>query len=553
MARLNQKPKTNTYTQTHTYEGGAAWRLDNAAIELLFTASVTFAGEDTFYESAAQREQRLVDLTHAATKRNPTTVEQIADQLRNDFKIRTASIIVACEYVAAGGPNPRKVIDSVCQRADEPGEVLAYWASRYGRDKNTKGVLKIPRGIKMGLGDAVRRLYTQRNVLKYDTGGSGFRFADVIELCHVHPVTEIEQDGESKTIDKSGLFRYVMDNRHHNDGPTQLVTRFDDNRLEMLRKNFHLSKIAEDKRRTLLREHGPDMLAEGGYTWERLSSWLPGGMDAEAWEAVIPSMGVMALIRNLRNFDDANISRKRVENVIHKITDPVEVERSRIFPYQVLLAYQHAPSDNWKRALGDTVDLASGNLPRLDGSLLVIDTSSSMRGTLSSKSKADRVTVAGLQAASIARHSRNCDVVIFGNTNRKITHEVRGKSLLGAAKYIYDQVGSVGHATFGHTAIKDHFDPDRHQRAIIFTDDQMHDSMDKADSHVYRNYYGSRGVGPADISHVPQVITFNVGGYGTQSTIGKGRITVAGFSDAIFTAIAKIMQLETTAPETTTV
>src|SRR5262245_7355400 len=132
MPRFNQPPR-QTYTPTQTHEGGVAWRPDNAAVELLFTAAVTFVGEDTFYESAEVRSKRIVELVHKAVARDPKVVEDIARQLRDDFKIRTAAILVGCEYVAAGGPNPRKVIDSVCQRADEPGEVLAYWFATHGR------------------------------------------------------------------------------------------------------------------------------------------------------------------------------------------------------------------------------------------------------------------------------------------------------------------------------------------------------------------------------------------------------------------------------------
>jgi hypothetical protein len=54
-----------------------------------------------------------------------------------------------------------------------------------------------------------------------------------------------------------------------------------------------------------------------------LSGWLPGGMDAQAWEAVIPSMGVMALVRCPRNFDQAANSDLAVEAVIAKITDRI--------------------------------------------------------------------------------------------------------------------------------------------------------------------------------------------------------------------------------------
>ena len=82
----------------------------------------------------------------------------------------------------------------------------------------------------------------------------------------------------------------------------------------------------------MLRARGSAALADAGFSWERLSGWLPGGMDAEAWETVIPSMGVMALVRNLRNFDEAGISDAAIDAVITKITDADEVARGAAVP-----------------------------------------------------------------------------------------------------------------------------------------------------------------------------------------------------------------------------
>jgi hypothetical protein len=65
-------------------------------------------------------------------------------------------------------------------------------------------------------------------------------------------------------------------------------------------------------------------------------------MDAEAWEMTVPSMGVMALVRNLRNLDQAGISDAAVDAVIAKVTDAAEVARARLFPYQVWAACRPA-------------------------------------------------------------------------------------------------------------------------------------------------------------------------------------------------------------------
>jgi hypothetical protein len=243
-------------------------------------------------------------------------------------------------------------------------------------------------------------------------------------------------------------------------------------------------------------------------------------MDAEAWETVIPSMGVMALVRNLRNFDQAGISEAAIETVIAKITDADEVARARLFPYQVWAAYKHAPSDNYKRALGRTLEHTVANIPALDGTLVVIDTSGSMQSPVSNKSKMQRVEVAAVMAMATAKRASNVDVVIYGQTNA-LVRKLDGASVLAGVDKVVRSVGSVGHATYGHTAIKRWYDPKRRRRAVIFTDDQQHDS------------------GNVRLVHVPLIYTFNLAGYRPSALpAGEwGRYTLGGFTDATFTAM----------------
>ena len=61
----------------------------------------------------------------------------------------------------------------------------------------------------------------------------------------------------------------------------------------------------------------------------------------------------------------------------------------------------------------------------------------------------------------------------------------------------------------------------RHQRAVIFTDDQQHDS------------------GHVRLDHVPLIYTFNLAGYRPSALPSgeRGRYTLGGFTDATFTAM----------------
>ena len=181
-------------------------------------------------------------------------------------------------------------------------------------------------------------------------------------------------------------------------------------------------------------------------------------------------------------------------------------------------AYQHAPSDNWKRALGRTLDHTVANMPALDGTLVVIDTSGSMQAAVSNRSQLRRVDVAAVMAMVTAKRAKDVDVVIYGQRNA-LVHRLAGTSVLSGVDRVVASVGTVGHATYGHTAIARWFDPHRHRRAIIFTDDQQHDA------------------GAVRLDHVPLIYTFDLAGYRPSALPAgeRGRYTLGGFTDATFT------------------
>ncbi|HMK10488.1 MAG TPA: TROVE domain-containing protein [Acidimicrobiales bacterium] len=491
-------PIRTTDARTITHQGGAAF-LRDAESDLFLLAVTNLVGEDTFYERAGDRDARFASLVGAVTASNPAFVAGLAPYLRETMRMRSAAIVMAAEYVAAGGPGGRSVIARTLQRADEPAELLGYWLTRHGRN--------VPMPVKRGIADATRRLYNERAALKYDGLSRQMRMADVIEMTHPAPRDERQ----------SVLFKHLLDRRHHDDA------RADATYLPVLAAAAELDAVPIDERRAVLRARGGAALADAGFSWERLSGWLPGGMDAEAWEAILPSMGVMALVRNLRNFDQAGISQAAVDTVIAKITSADDIAAARLFPYHVWAAYKNAPSDDWKRALGRALDHTVSNVPALDGTLVVIDTSSSMQAALSARSTIQRVEVAAVMAMASAKRASNVDVVIFGQSNA-IVRGLEGMSVLRGVEKVVGSVGSVGHSTFGHTAIARWFDRTRHKRAVIFTDDQQHDS------------------GQVNLDHVPLIYTFNLAGYRPSALPAgaRGRCTFGGFTDAMFAAVQVI-------------
>ena len=130
---------TEAVPSGQTHEGGTGYAQD-ARSELFLRATASFAGEDSFYEEAAVRDGRMRELvSELATDADGFAwLQGFLSWLRDGGNMRTAPVVLAAEAVrarlAAGleGGN-RQLVGSVLRRADEPGEMLAYWTSRYGR------------------------------------------------------------------------------------------------------------------------------------------------------------------------------------------------------------------------------------------------------------------------------------------------------------------------------------------------------------------------------------------------------------------------------------
>jgi hypothetical protein len=152
---------------------------------------------------------------------------------------------------------------------------------------------------------------------------------------------------------------------------------------------------------------------------------------------------------------------------------------------------------------------------------VVIDTSGSMQAPVSGRSTMARVEVAAVMAMATAGSARHVDVVIYGQGNARV-RGLAGASVLAGVQKVMGLVGTVGHATFGHTAIASHFDPRRHKRVVLFTDDQQHDA------------------GEVRLEAVPVIYTFNLAGYRPSALPagGRGRYTLGGFTDATFAAMS---------------
>ncbi|MEU4251864.1 TROVE domain-containing protein [Amycolatopsis sp. NPDC026612] len=490
---------------TVTHEGGAGYARDpKSALFLLAVANLV--GEPTFYESADTRDTRYAELIHRSTLDDPEWTVRFLRWLRTDANLRTASLVGAAEFAKARRDADldglsRQVVAEVLQRADEPGELLAYWTSVHGR--------AVPKPVKRGVADAAEKLYDERSFVKWDSAARAFRFADVLELTH--PGKRDDAQGE--------LFRHVLDERHARGNAIPDV-------LKTLRARAELLSWDAGRRRALFgRPDAADVLHAAGMTWESVAGWLQGPLDARVWEALIPSMGYMALLRNLRNFDEAGVSDAVARQVAERLADPAQVAKSRQLPMRFLAAHRAAPSLRWAWALEQAIAHALANVPWLAGrTLILVDTSASMNDRFSKDGSLMRWDAAAVFGLALGRRCEKADVVSFSNgywgRGTKVFKLRRGGSLLSDVERWKSGGFFIGGGTDTAGAVKKHFA--KHDRVVILTDEQA--------------AYGD--VGQALPAHVP-LYTWNLAGYraGHAPSGGAHRHTFGGLSDQAFRMI----------------
>lgn len=519
-----------------TYEGGKAYLRDEKS-ELFQLAVVNMVGQDTFYEGAGDRDSRYVQLVRQLAVSDFTWTFNLLRWLRGpEGNLRTASLVGAAEAVharleagdhgASGAtvPDPRdsvatsdvatnrRLIEAVLQRADEPGELLAYWTGKFGR--------KLPQPVKRGVADAVRRLYTERGFLRYDSESKGFRFADVIDL--VHPKTDVEWQGD--------LFRHALNARHGHD---EIIPET----LFGVRARRAINAQTPDKRHQLAQlalKHG---LGHSSYEramagqWEWLHSVLgdtTGARNpiskADQWRLVLPQLGYMALLRNLRNLEQAGLTAAEMRQVGERLADADEVAKSRQFPFRFWSAHRATNGVSFASYLEQAIGHSMRNIPALPGkSLVLVDTSASMTSGVFDK----RSTMTPVQAGAlfgVALTVRNPgNVHLVGFATGEFQHTVMGgASMLRETERFIACVGKVGHGTDIHGAVARTFRKGYHDRVFIITDMQT----------IGGGYRNVESLVPANVP----VYAFNLGGY-RQSMMRTGvgnRHEFGGLSDSTF-------------------
>jgi len=479
---------------TVNHEGVTAYRL-TPALEL-YSAVVTSALSDTYYEKANDRLARIQALI---AQNDATFVAKLAVYAREKMYLRSVPLVLVTELakIHQGDDLVSRSVGRVIQRADEITELLAYYQLANTR-KDTKKLNRLSKQIQKGLATAFNK-FDEYQFSKYNRNGADVKLRDALFLVHPKAKNEAQQ----------AIF----------------------------------DKIANDELAT-------------AQTWETTLSAV-GQNDFEsidektiaktkAWEDLIleQKLGYMALLRNLRNIVEAEVSQEAIEKVCATLGNARAVANSKQFPFRFLSAYRELKKvkDGRVSKILDALELAvqhsAVNIRGFDAKTRVViaaDVSGSMQQAISAKSSVQHFDI-GLTLAMLLQHRcQNVITGMFGDRWKIIN--VPKNNILANVDEFHRREGEVGYATNGHLVIQDLID--RHKvvdKIMIFTDCQLWNSNGGNPIQKVWNQY--KAIAPNS-----KLYLFDLAGHGNTpvNVLDNNSVfLVAGWSDKIFDIMAAI-------------
>ena len=184
-------------------------------------------------------------------------------------------------------------------------------------------------------------------------------------------------------------------------------------------------------------------------------------LTKENWESIARNASWMQTCKNLNTFARHGVfetsvlkthlrragaaePQEPIANVLAaRLSDPEQIARAKVFPYQLLAAYLNADAGVphvVRDALQDAMEIAIANVPKFEVELAVLlDTSNSMKDPVTGKrgsatSKVRCIDVAALFASAMLRRNPDATVVPFDTKVHPATLNSRDSVITNASK-----------------------------------------------------------------------------------------------------------------------
>ena len=477
------------------YEGAKAYAM-TPELEL-YTAVVTASLSDTFYEKQDERTDRIAQLIG---KVSPEFVARLAVYTRTEMHLRSIPLLLLVELakIHNGDDLVARAVEKTVLRADEIMELLMCYQWRNPSNDARKKLGKLSRQIQNGLQRAFNH-FDEYQFAKYDRENLEVKLRDALFLVHPKAKDEQQQAIFDKIVNRQLEVPYTWE--------TELSA--------LGQQKFESDEL---KQKAVL----------------------------EKWEELINSgkLGYMALLRNLRNILQADVSVLEMQKVVSRLADPEQVAKSKQLPFRYLSAYREIEKMNSSstamlmNALEAAVKSSASNIEGFDENtrvLLASDVSGSMGSLISARSTIRNYDIGLLLSMLFKSRCKQVVAGIFGDDWKVVN--MPNDNILMATRQLENLCNTVGFSTNGYKVIDWLMEQNMvMDKVMMFTDMQMWDNTGR-----YKTFEDSwkkyKKMAPES-----KLYLFDLAGYGQlpMRLAEPDVYMIAGWSDRVFDVLSAI-------------
>lgn len=428
---LKRSPIPATTSSKHnwprTHEGAPAYPEVSAEQMLARSVLSCMLWEDTFYEGGQSIADRIYD---TAQHCRLDYVSELAVAARTEYKLRHAPLMLLLAMVKTGS-GKGIVSDTIYQTINRPDE-MAELLSLYWKD----GRKPLANQLKKGLARAFTK-FDNYQLRKYAGEGKTITLRDIMFLAH---------PGKGKADDEA--------------------------RKQLADQSFTGTQQTWESK--LSAGEGKTSKAEKKRTW---TGQIESG-----------KLGYMALLKNLRNMNEAGVAKTKIEKAIR-----ARKGAHNVLPFRFLSALKHAPA--YRDALNDAFIAQVADIEADDSTTAVlVDVSGSMTWHHTQGSEITTMDRAATLAMMVPGKRK-----VFAFADRIV--EVKDAKGLDGIDRIVRAPNTGGGTRIGSAVqhVNGKFD-----RIIVITDEQSHDHVPAPTGHGYMINVASyqNGVGYGDWVHI---------------------------------------------------
>lgn len=419
--------KTSPVANTVNHAGGKAYEL--TAKQALAQYAVTGTFNDTYYTKGADQ---LTTTLQLCAKVDPTFIAKTAIYSRMSGKMKDMPALL-CAHLSMRGDEGMALLKLIFPVVINNGKML----------RNFVQIIRSGVVGRKSLGSGPKKLVkawfasrTSEEIFRQSTGNDP-SIADVIKLVHMSPESEERRAlyGYLAEVEANKTYTVERVNKKVGDKFSVTVKNYDPRSLPAIVKQYEEFKNNKKEGKTVAELPAvPLEMLEGL------------GLSQTEWDQLARMASWSQIRHKLNTFLRHGVlnNKATVTFLANKLRDAEQIQRAKIFPYQLFTAYKNIEAGIPREivdALHDAMEVATKNVPVTSMKMRVaVDVSGSMgapvtgnRGTATTKTTC--VDVASLIASILLRKNTDCEVYPFDTDLRMdVKLEPRDTVMTNASK-----------------------------------------------------------------------------------------------------------------------